>query len=382
MDWSFPNIRHMAALVATARSGSVTRAARQINLTQPALTQAIAGLERELGCALFERGPDGMKPTEPAELLIARAEAALSLIGSWRVTSTQLRAFLAVAGAGGYAGAAEDTGLAAASLHRAVSDLSVALGQRLVEKRGRTIVLTQAGQRRARAFGLARAELRSGLDEVARWQGKAAGLVTIGAMPLSRSRWLPQVLLKFSQAYPDVSVRVLEGSHADLSPPLRDGEVDMLLGALRDGPGVEDLDQEPVFDDRPRLVCRTGHPLSKLCQPLDLTRHEWVLPGSDTPLRHYWQDMFTTLRLDAPEVKITCGSILTIRELLIASDMLSMASPDQLRVELEAGLLVIIDPPVPITRTIGITTRIGWRPTEPQAAMLDLLRDKERLDLS
>ena len=36
------NIRHFAALAATVRHGSVTRAARAVNLTQPALTQAIA----------------------------------------------------------------------------------------------------------------------------------------------------------------------------------------------------------------------------------------------------------------------------------------------------------------------------------------------------
>jgi DNA-binding transcriptional LysR family regulator len=50
------NIRHFAALAATVHHGSVTRAARAINLTQPALTQAIARLEADLGCALFERG--------------------------------------------------------------------------------------------------------------------------------------------------------------------------------------------------------------------------------------------------------------------------------------------------------------------------------------
>ena len=49
------NIRHFAALAATVRHGSVTRAARAINLTQPALTQAIAGLEASLGVTLFER---------------------------------------------------------------------------------------------------------------------------------------------------------------------------------------------------------------------------------------------------------------------------------------------------------------------------------------
>jgi hypothetical protein len=54
-----------------------------------------------------------MTATEPALLLAPRAEAAIEHIGSPRVTGTQLRAFLALARAGSYAGAAQDTGLSA-----------------------------------------------------------------------------------------------------------------------------------------------------------------------------------------------------------------------------------------------------------------------------
>ncbi|MBX9884810.1 MAG: LysR family transcriptional regulator, partial [Novosphingobium sp.] len=241
------NIRHFAVLVATVRYGSVTRAARAVNLTQPALTQAIARLEADLGCALFERGASGMTPTEPARLLAPRAEAAIAQIGSPRVTGTQMRAFLALARSGSYAGAAEATGLSAASLHRAVADLSVALGQRLVDRRGRSILLTPLGERRARGFGLAMAELRSGLAEVAAWQGKAAGRIVVGAMPLSRARWLPETILRFHASHPGVAIAVVEGSHAELAGPLRDGEIDLMLGALCEGALLEDLHQEPVF---------------------------------------------------------------------------------------------------------------------------------------
>ena len=90
------NIRHFAALAATVRHGSLTRAARSVNLTQPALTQAIAGLEASLGVTLFERGPQGMAATEPALLMAPRAEAAIAHVGSPRVTGTQLRALLAL----------------------------------------------------------------------------------------------------------------------------------------------------------------------------------------------------------------------------------------------------------------------------------------------
>ncbi len=370
------NTRHWAAFAATVRYGSVTRAARAVNLTQPALTQAIARLEAELGCTLFERGPAGMAPTEPAVLLAPRAEAAIAQIGSPRVTGTQVRAFLALARAGSYAAAAEATGLSSASLHRAVADLSVALGQRLVDRRGRSVLLTPAGERRARGFGLAMAELRSGLAEVAAWQGKAAGRIVVGAMPLSRARWLPETILRFGARHPGVDVAVVEGSHAELSGPLRDGEVDLMLGALRDGISLDDLQQEAVFEDRPALVMRAGHPLlGRAADGATLAAFPWILPGRDTPLRHYWERMMRAAGAEPPHVGIECGSVLTVRQLLLGSDALTLLSPAQLAVELQAGVLATMPPPAPVLRTIGITTREGWRPTAPQDAFVALLRE-------
>ena len=358
------------------RHGSVTRAARAVNLTQPALTQAIARLEADLGCTLFARGPGGMTPTEPALLLGPRAEAAVVHVGSPRVTGTQVRAFLALARAGSYAGAAEATGLSPASLHRAVADLSVALGQRLVDRRGRSILLTPVGERRARGFGLAMAELRSGLAEVAAWQGKAAGRIVVGAMPLSRARWLPETILRFHAAHPGVDIAVVEGSHAELAGPLRDGEIDMMLGALRETTALDDMAQEAVFEDRPALVTRAGHPIlaEGVLDGAALLRYPWILPARDTPLRHYWEDMMRTVGGEVPHVGIECGSVLTVRQLLLGSDALTLLSPAQLAVELRSGDLATRAPPVPVTRTIGITIREGWRPTAPQAAFVAMLK--------
>jgi DNA-binding transcriptional LysR family regulator len=369
-----PNIRHLAALAATVQYGTVTRAARAVNLTQPALTQAIARLERELDCQLFERGPGGMTPTEPARLLAPRAEHAVALIGSPRVTATQMRAFIALARAGSYAAAAEATGLSPASLHRSVADLSVALGQRLADKRGRHVVLTPAGQRRARAFSLALAELRAGIDEVAAWQGRRAGRVTIGAMPLSRAQWLPTALMRFARSHPGVDITVVEGSHAELAGPLRDGEIDLMLGALRDD-CPEELEQHHAFTDRPMVIARKGHPiLSGEASGDMLAAQQWIMPGAETPLRLYWEEMLRAAGAEPPHVAIESGSVLTIRELMLGSDALTLLSPAQLRVELEAGLFVAIPPPSPVSRAIGITTRLGWRPTRPQAELFSLLR--------
>ena len=322
-----PNIRHYAALAATVRHGSLSKAARAVNLSQPALTQAITGLESSLGVTLFDRGPQGMSPTPPALLLADRAEAAIAQVGSPRVTGTQVRAFLSVVRAGSYAAAAEATGLSPASLHRAVADLSVALGQRLIERRGRSLILTPAGERRARGFGLAMAELRAGLAEVAALQGKAGGRIVLGAMPLSRARWLPETIARFTARHPGIDLAVIEGSHAELAGPLRDGEIDLLLGALRADAMVDDMVQETVFEDRPVLVMRAGHPLLEASDVSEaMFAYPWLLPGRETPLRRYWEDMVRTLGREPPHVGIECGSVIMIRQLLLSGDALSLRS--------------------------------------------------------
>ena len=155
------------AMTAVVRSGSISAAVRSVNLTQPAITQGIAKLEAQLGASLFDRMAGGMAPTPAARLLVSRADNALRLIGSKHATAAQIRAFVALARTGSYAAAALSTGLAEASLHRAVGDLSLAMGSRLVDRRGRGVMLTRRGAEIARNFRLALAELRSAIAEIA-----------------------------------------------------------------------------------------------------------------------------------------------------------------------------------------------------------------------
>ena len=364
------NIRHLQAVAAIAEAGSISAAARSVNLTQPAITQGIAKLEAQIGLSLFERRPGGMSPTEAAHVLVPRVVAALRLIASSRVTSTQLRAFVTLARAGSYAAAATRTGLNEASLHRAVGDLEVGLGQRLVERRGRGIALTARGMTVARNFRLAAAELSSALAELAALQGREVGRISIGAMPLSRARLLPNAVASFHRDHGNVDIAIAEGSHVELIGPLRDGELDMMVGALRDPSPGNDLVQQPLFIDRPVIIGRAGHPLARgggAIAPADLDRFGWIVPGEGTPLRNQWRQMFDAVGRATPRVPIECGSVITVRQLLVQSEFLTLLSPDQVAVELEAGWLVkIADAPGDLSRIIGVTTRTDWRPTQLQ----------------
>ena len=82
--------------------------------------------------------------------------------------------------------------------------------------------------------------------------------------------------------------------------------------------------------------------------------------------------MFQRAGVPLPIVPVECGSVITIRQMLLDSDFLTLLSPDQVAVELEAGWLAQIgEPPAELRRTIGVTTRSGWRATGMQQRFLD-----------
>jgi LysR family transcriptional regulator of gallate degradation len=366
------NLRHLQAVAEIARLGTINAAAGAVNLTQPAITQALARLETQLGLPLFERRHDGMVPTPAALLLVPRIDAALALVASPHVTMSRLRALIALADTGSYTGAALLTGLSAPSLHRAVSDLALAMRRPLVERHGKAVALTEHGRRIVRAFRLARVELEAGLSEIAALHGRETRSIAIGAMPLSRARVLPAAVTRFLRRHPQVRLNIVEGSRAELVEPLRNGAIDLLVGALRDPLVEPDLVQQPLFDDLPVVIGRAGHPLDGGDPaPTELARYRWTVPPTGAPLRSSWERFFADASLPLPEVPIESGSVMMIRQLLIDSDLLTMLSPDQVAVELEAGWLVrIAGLPRTLGRTIGVTTRADWRPTAIQREFL------------
>ena len=69
---------HLRYFVAVAEEGQMTRAARKLHLAQPALSQAIAQLESQLGIVLLERQARGVSLTPAGEMFLAKARVALA----------------------------------------------------------------------------------------------------------------------------------------------------------------------------------------------------------------------------------------------------------------------------------------------------------------
>src|SRR4051812_36666392 len=67
--------RRLLTFRAVARAGSFSAAARELSLTQPAVSQQVAALERELGARLVHRGPGGLTLTDAGALALEHADA-------------------------------------------------------------------------------------------------------------------------------------------------------------------------------------------------------------------------------------------------------------------------------------------------------------------
>jgi DNA-binding transcriptional LysR family regulator len=69
---------HLLYFVTVADEGQITRAARRLQLAQPALSRAIAQLESDLGFKLLERHARGVTLTAAGEAFLVKARAAVS----------------------------------------------------------------------------------------------------------------------------------------------------------------------------------------------------------------------------------------------------------------------------------------------------------------
>jgi DNA-binding transcriptional LysR family regulator len=74
-------LRDLHVLLAVAHSRSMAKAARELSISQPAVSQAIAELERTLDVRLLDRGPRGVEPTEYGRALLKRSLTVFDELG-------------------------------------------------------------------------------------------------------------------------------------------------------------------------------------------------------------------------------------------------------------------------------------------------------------
>ncbi len=385
------NLRHLRLFLAVARGGTLSGAAAACRVSQPAVSQALSKLEQGMGGPLLSRRPQGVFLTDRGAVFakrvgraMARLDTALAQVAPRLVvtaTASQLRALIAMAEAQNFTLAARALGLAQPSVHRAITQIERDAGVALFDRRPFGMVATRPAQRLAQAARLAFAELDQASADLAEFDGRDGGRVVVGALPLARSVVLPEALARFHAARPRAHVTVFDGPYDEMLVGLRRGDIDVILGALRDPAPIEDVIQETLFSDRLACLARPDHPLARdVAIPLaTLAGQAWVVPRQGVPARAQFDALFRDHGLAAPDPVVECGSILLMRELLHRGAFLGCISAQQAEAEVARGLLARLDTGIDWPdRAIGLTYRADWMPTGAQTALLDVIRSVAR----
>ncbi|NEJ19884.1 LysR family transcriptional regulator [Rhizobium leguminosarum] len=384
------NLRHLRVFLAVVDTNSVTRAADVCHLSQPAVTQALSKIERALRTSLFTRTPQGLFANVQGDVLAKRVRRAFGFLDpalnelSPRLrmvaTSSQLQALIAVREAENFTLAARRLGLAQPTVHRAVTQLEEEAARPLFERTSYGIVATRAAGTLAQAARLAFAELAQAEVDLAETLSEEAGRIVIGAMPLSRSFVLPRAIAEFRKFRPNTPIHILEGPYADLLAGLRRGEIDFLIGALRDPAPIGDVEQRFLFTDTLVVVAGSNHPLAARSELSveELAAYPWIVGQRGTPIRRHFDALFEGLGRPPTSI-VESSSLILMRELLNGTDHLGCISYLQAQAELSRGLLKAL--PLDLSHTarpIGLTLRVNWMPTRAQEQFLKLVSSNEQ----
>ncbi|NRP28102.1 HTH-type transcriptional activator CmpR [Marinobacterium sp. xm-d-420] len=396
---NLPNIRHLRVFIEVSNAGGISLAAERVFLSQPAMTQAIAKLERLLGVKLFERQSSGMYLTEAGGVWEARVNSAFAILRlgladalssmsnrrmetieriMTQLTTTQLKALVAVTDAQNYSVAGRNLGVSQSSLHRSARELESLMGLSLFEKTSTGIAATRAAKVFSKSTKLAISEIHQGLQELSGLgDGREVGRMRIGSMPLARTSLLPKAINEFTKAYPGITLELVDGPYEDLLAHILQGDVDLLVGALRFPIPTSDIVQEELIAPPLAIVARKGHPALNIDQITreDLLNYGWVIPRSGAPTRNLFEELILQGEEREGLSIVETSSHVLIRELLLGGDRLTLISQHQLEFELSKGDLAVLPFEMSGTkRPIGITRRSSWNPTNAQQKFIDLLR--------
>jgi LysR family transcriptional regulator, regulator for genes of the gallate degradation pathway len=396
-----PSLRQLRAFEAVARLESVSSAAREVNLSQPGVTQSICALEARLKTRLFERRRSGCYATDLGAILLPRVRRFFDHIRSAliepvvggpftsrqaleavinKITRPQIRSLIAVAENHSFDAAARRLRISQPSLHRSAKELEGELRRSLYQRTSRGVTTTAQGSELARRFQVAMREIEYGLEEMQAAQGIIVSRIVIGNIPHSGTQILSAAINALLSVHADARVQVVDDHYDVLLSDLRAGKLDILFGVLRRPDWAGDVNEELLFSNRYSVVVRQHHPLAHLRRITlrDLAKHDWVLPARGAPRREAFERVFSG-STHSPRVSIETTSPAIYRNALASSDRITLLSRLEAQHDDSGGSLITLPFDADdLLRNDGVATRADWQPTRIHRQFLDFLRQETR----
>ena len=159
-------------------------------------------------------------------------------------TSRQLRAFLLVAQYRSFTRAAQALYITPSGLSVLIRELETQLGFRLFDRTTRHVALTAYGNELLAVAQRSVTDLDVVMSQLKRSAIQASLSVALGAAPLISANILPQAIKEFRRHWPDIRIRLFDGSQTAILEMVETGKLDVGLGVFPPIPGIRRV---PIF---------------------------------------------------------------------------------------------------------------------------------------
>jgi DNA-binding transcriptional LysR family regulator len=291
----------------------------------------------------------------------------------------QLAAFCAVVDRKSFSLAAEQLGVTQPAVSLQIRSLEKRLGQRLLDRSGRRVEPTEAGQRLYRSAQRLLAIEEQLLEEVAgEGDGDLNGRLEIGCSTGPGATVLPLLLCQFQEANPGVAISLSVNDTQHVIDLVANRELELgVVGAATRHRGVS---FEPFFRDEVVLAVPPDHRFAGKTIGLEALRAETlILMQEGAGVRQMIEEELRQagLRIRDLEVRLELGLQESVKAAVAAGHGVTFISRSSIEPELAAGSLAAarvkgLDP----TREISLVRPTGRTPSRVADAFVAFAREK------
>lgn len=285
----------------------------------------------------------------------------------------QLTTFLEVARQGSFSRAGEKVFRSQSAVSAQIRQLEQEYGDRLLDRSGKTVKLTPAGQIFYEYAERMKALREESLVAVADHKGTPRGTLRVGANEATCLYVLPEVFSEYCRRYPPVQISIYRNFSYKIVEKLENGQVE--VGILTLPIASPSLKIQPIFRDKLMLMVSPKSPLArhKVVPVSEVVKFPLLLPKTGHT-RRLLDKLFRPFSPDL-QVRMELPSIGMIKSFVAADLGVSLISASFARDEVEAGRVKLIDlQNVELFRELGLAYRRDRTLSVATTAFVALLR--------
>ncbi len=255
--------------------------------------------------------------------------------------SRQLRAFRVLARTGSFTQTARELHLTQSGISHSMKALEGEIGCRLLDRLGKKVVLTQAGEQllqHAEKILLEMAAARESLTQLGKW---GRGRLRLGASTTACQHLIPPVLREFKESFPEHAISLEPGDTPELVAGLLQQRIDLALSLEVEREAQ--LEFHPLFTDELQFLVSASHPWARAgrVEREEIARQNYILYSKRSVTFRLIENYFRHEQMVLNAV-IEVGSMEATKELVKLGLGVCILAPWIAKKEIEEGSLVAL----------------------------------------